>query len=312
MNLVQFLDRHVKIFHILGQNNYNSQLDINGNRDGGRRIWNYLPPMFLLIATTLITIVSYSFVTEFSVANRVGLPVIVVNTTAQLLTMFVAIGQSIFLSPRLTELFLQIRTIDQLGNCKLSIDLVALSRSLFYRLLLTSGAYLMAIVLTILLKQLTWSNVVMFTSLFILRALTVLVVFHMLFYIDLFDSIISAFVKYVDERATTYLTATTNAATSVSAVSIINFRDADIRDLMNEFNFIKFMHLHLWEISQTINSLFGWSLVVMCFQYFLYAVYCMYLSLILMISPYSTIAEILRNSSVRFSLGIPLDIDETN
>lgn len=291
MKLVQFLSGYVKWFHIMGQSSYSySDGFVVANRDSQYRILNYAPSVVLLIVTTLLTSVTYILMIDYSTYNRLGYPVVAMNASTQLLTMAVAVGQSIFHSSYFVELLSQIRVVDQMEQQKLVIDLPSFRRSLLKRFILTCTSYLFALLLTFIIKPVTLGNAVVFMCLFLLRSFTVLILFHMLFYIDLFDCIIRAYVQYVDKQAT--------AITTAAAVPLLNIRDGDIRNLMSEFSFIKFMHLHLWEISQTINNLFGWPLVVICLQYFLYAIYCVYFSLILMISPNASVAEILRNSNV--------------
>lgn len=295
MKLVQFLSRYAKWFHIFGQSSYSyfdGFLIENGCRGLRYRIWNFLPSIMLLVLSTFFTVVTYVLLLDFGYYNNLGYPVVALNASTQLLTIFVAVGQSIFLSPHCAQLFAQIRVVDQMEHRKFSIDLPAFRCSLLKRFILTGSAYLLALTVTFIIKSVSWSNVAVFMSLFILRSLTVLIIFHMVFYIDLFECIIRAFVQYVEQQATTTIT--------TSAVSIVNVQDGDIRHLMSEFHFIKFMHLHMWEISQTINNLFGWTLIVICLQYFSYAIYCVYFSLILMISSTSNAAEILRNLNLQF------------
>lgn len=295
MKLVQFLSRYAKWFHIFGQSSYSyfdGFLIENGCRGLRYRIWNFLPSVLLLVMSTFFTVVTYVLLIDFGYYNNLGYPVIVMNASTQLLTIFVAVGQSILLSPYFAQLFSQIRVVDQMEHRKFSIDLPAFRYSLLKRFILTCTAYFTGLTVTFIIKSVTWSNVAVFMSLFTLRSLTVLIVFHMVFYIDLFECIIRAFVQYVEQQATTTIT--------TAAISIVNVHDGDIQHLMSEFHFIKFMHLHMWEISQTINNLFGWTLIVICLQYFLYAIYCVYFSLILMISSTSSAAEILRNSNLQF------------
>lgn len=291
MKLVQFLSGYAKWFHILGLSSYpyfDGFVMSNVNCDLRYRIWNYVPSVVLLIVTTFFTIVTSILKMNYSTYSRSAAPVVAMNASIQLLTMAVTVGQSIFHSSHFVEFFSQIRVIDRLEQQTFTIDLPSFRCSLLKRFILTCSFYSSALLLTLILMQLTLSNVVVFIILFLLRSFTVVIVFYILFYIELFECIIRAFVLYVEKQAT--------ATTTAAAIPLVNIRDGDIHNLMSEFSFIKFMHLHLWEISQTINKLFGWPLVVICLQYFLYAIYCVYYSLILMISPIASVAEILRNT----------------
>lgn len=289
MKLVQFISGYTKLFYMLGQSSYTYYDGIsimNGNHKLRYKIWNYVPSVVLLAVTTILTMVTYIFMADFSLYNTLSYPVIAMNASTQLLTVIVSVCQSIFLSPYFAELFSQIRVVDQLEFRKFSIDLPAFRSALLKRFILTCTSYLLALTLTFIVKPLTWDNAVVFMCLFLLRSFTVLVVYHMLFYINLFDSIICAFVQYVKRQATT---------TTTTTITMIHFQDGDVQNLLSEFHFIRFMHLHISEISQTINNLFGWSLVVICLQYFLYAVYCVYFSLILIVDEAASVAQILRN-----------------
>lgn len=286
MKLGQFVKEYGKWFHMFGHSYFDGSLISNGKHDIRQMMWNYALPAVLIVLSTFLALCAHIFIVDYSKHSKLGSPVAALNATTHLLTIVVAIGQTAFRSAEIIEFFSQIRIIDQMKNRKLSIDVAAFRRSLLKQYFLVGSLHLIGYVLTCRVKNFTWNNSAAFGCLFILRSSTVLIVFHMLFYIDLFHWIVRAMMQYVGNLVTT---------NNIATLSIIDFRDDDARYLMREFNFIKYTHLHLWEMSQTLNNLFGWTLVFMCLHNFQYAINCAYVSVILTLSPHATVEEILRN-----------------
>lgn len=265
-------------FHIFGQSSSlpSEQLLASSAKNYFQRVHSngikYIPVGVLLICTIFVTIVvcfyssfwdklTYTLSTSFSqVLNAQNLIILVVDS----FTVLITVGQTIFLSPYYSQLFTQINIIENLSRKKIEWDLFGLRRLLIRRMFYVCAGYILPYISILLMKSPTMANLILLSCDFTLKTLTLISYFQVLFYIELFNHMLKTFVKHIEKRA---------ATTAIPNVITIYSRDPNENLLKLEIYYFKLLHFNLWELSQTINNLFGWILFLYLLNYFLYSIY---------------------------------------
>lgn len=280
----------LKWFHILGQSSTEppDQLLPSGGRNYFRRMqrsaFKFIPTMLLLVISIVVTIfvclyssfwdkLTYTLSNDFSKVINIQNEIILSIDT---ITIIVAVAQTLFLSSYFAELFAQITTIEHLSRKKITWDLYGLRRSVIWQMFCVCAGYMLPYTAILLTKPITANFLILLGGDFILKSLTLISYFQIIFYIELFNHMMKAFVKSIEDRA---------MITTIPNVMTIGGRNADARLIQLEIYYFKLMHFNLWEMAQTINYLFGWMLVIFVLHHFIFIVFIFFHTCVILLNP---------------------------
>lgn len=279
-----------KWFHILGQSSSSpiDQLLTSSASNYFQRVHTnalkYIPVGVLFLFTTVVTVVvclyssfwdqlTYTLSSGFSkVINAQNAIILAVDS----FTIFIAVCQTIFLSPYFSQLFAQISNIEMLSRKKITWDLLGLRRFLQRRMFYVCAGYLLPYSSILLSKPPTATNLTLLTCDFTLKTLTLISYFQVLFYIELFNHMLRSFVSYVETRA---------LKTTATNVMTVYSRGSDEKSLQLELYYFKLLHFNLWEFAQSINYLFGWILVIFILHHFVFIVFIFFHTCVVLLNP---------------------------
>lgn len=290
MSFARVFGSFPKWFHILGQCSPSriDQLSTSSASNHFQCVRNnvlkHIPVVVLLLLTSTVTVVvcwyssfwdqlTYTLSSGFSkVINAQNAIILAVDS----FTIFIAAGQTIFLSPNFSQLFAQINNIEALSRKKINWDLHGLRRFLRHRMLFVCAGYLLPYSSILLSKPPTATNLTLLSGDFTLKTLTLISYFQVLFYIELFNHMLRSFVRYVETRA---------IKTTVASVMAIYSRGSDEKFLQLEMHYFKLLHFNLWEFAQSINYLFGWILVIFILHHFVFIVFIFFHTCVVLLNP---------------------------
>lgn len=186
------------------------------------------------------------------------------NESCQILTVAVCVTQMVLSSPLFAHICSQISVIERLSCRKLTCDPTAFHRRFMRRAYIILIVFATPVLITVFTKPLTSENIVFVAGLGMLRAIACLALLQAFFYVDLLDYMLQSFVRHVDMRA--------SSASSV-AVQTVDFRFHAAKRLTVEIFHFKILHFNLWEISERINDLIGWTILAIFLRYFTFAIF---------------------------------------
>lgn len=257
---------------------------MDGSRRRCHKSLNYLPCAVILIVTIFITIITCEFmVYHYSYGSRTGYILFVIGVAGSVSIVFTSVIQSVSHSSSFALLFAQINDIEQASKKDYTFDFQAFRRCFLKYIFIICGASFIPVLVVLLSKQPTWKSYIVLLTFLLLRMLSLLSIIHCLFYISLYDFMLKSFVKYVDERGKDTLL---DMAVYIRSPKF----------LKSELNHYKLLHFKLWKAGQTIKNIFGWTLTIILFQNFMYGLFCVYYSLVVL-STRGVCAEMLRKSS---------------
>lgn len=287
MKLTRTVGHFTKWFHILGQNCYppfGEVLAIDGSRPRFHKSLNYLPCAVMLMVTIFITIITCELmVYHYNYGSRTGHILFVVGVTGSVATVFTSVIQSVLHSSSFALLFAQLNDIEQASRKDYTFDFHAFRRYFLKYIFIICGSSFLPVLVVLLSKQPTWKSYIVLLTFIFLRMLSLLSMTHCLFYLCLYDFMLKSFVKYVDERGKDTL-----------LDMAVYIRSS--KYLKSELNHYKLLHFKLWKAGQTIKNIFGWTLTIILFQNFMYGLFCVYYSLVVL-STRGVCAEMLRKLS---------------
>lgn len=289
-----------KWFHILGQSSSTppDQLLSASARNYFHRVHanalKHIPVAALVLITIPVTIVvclysgfwaqlTYTLSSGFSkIINAQNAFILAVDS----FTISITVSQTIFLSPDFSQLFTQINIIEHLSRPNIKWDLFGLRRFVIRRMFYVCAGYTLPYVTILLIKPNTVPFLILLGGDLILKSLTLISFFQLLFYIELFNHMMQSFVKYIEVRA---------SSATIANITTVYSRDIDTKFTSQMFHF-KLLHFNLWEFSRTINHLFGWLLVVFVLHHFVFIVFIFYHACVVLLNPTNG-KELLRKSS---------------
>lgn len=270
MKLTRALRHYTTLFHILGQNSYPPFEEFSMRNQSRRRIHkslNYLPTTVLLLLTTFLSAKRLNFIFGFESYTNSGSVIVLIGSLSYVAPIYVSISQSLLHSSEFVMLFAQINAIEQASRGKYSFDFHAFRRKYLRQLCIILAVNFLPSVLTIVIEPES-RNISVMVIFLTLRTLTLLPVFHVLFYIDLIDHLLKSFTRYVD-------TQTTNALSEMDD----SLRERRSKFVNSELNDYKLLHFKLWEAAQSINNIFGWMLNTILLQFIVSVLYNVYFTL---------------------------------
>lgn len=261
------LDPFLKCFFICGLSCYPSYDDFSRARAKYKSFMKLVPTGILIVLTVIISIGSCvsKFLSDPELKS--GASNLFINTLTLMVTVIVSAIRMVFLSPLFAEISAQMSFIERSSWRKFSIDLNAFRRHFMRRAYITLISFILPVVVKLSAKPFTWNNFILIAGLASLRGFMFLISMHAFFYVDLLDHMLQSFVRHVDMRATT---------ATAAVVHTISFRSPAAKQMAAEILHFKLLHFNLWEITEKINHLFGWTIVIVFLQHFSYAIYNVY------------------------------------
>lgn len=267
MKFERGLDKFLKLFFICGLSCYPSFDEYSTIKTKKERFVQYFPSVSLigLIIISSMTICVYNFLSDDSVIKD-----FFTNILLRLLILFLCAVLTIRQWRNFAKICMHMRIIESLSWGQFYCVSNAFKRHFIRRVFVMLIPFLTAFMTLISINQMSSLTII----LAIVNGLILLALLQAFFYVDLLDHMLEGFVQHVDSRASN--------ATAAAAKRINNFRSPAAYQLTAELFHFKLLHFHLWEISEKINQLFGWTIIIILLTYFYYSiwnVYVAYLSL---------------------------------
>lgn len=261
------LNKFIKLFYICGLSCYPSFDGFLTGWTKKDRVVRYIPIGGLILLAVITSIRAYVHLLAISRPNyRANKYTILGYVSAPIVTMLIYAIQVIFLSPYFARICLQINNFERMSQKMFLIDPMEFRRHFMRR----ACIMLIAVALTILPWVLRgWSHMVMTFGTMTLRVFVFLAFIHAYFYVDILDYLLKCFVRHVDIQA--------SAVGVPTNVQKINIRNRAALDLKAKITQWKLLHFELWEISESINNLFGWTTVAIFLHNFLFTINYMYI-----------------------------------
>lgn len=269
MNIRQGLDPFIRCFYVCGLSCYPSFGEFLTTKTRNKQLIKYIPTvtLFTITVATSITTCIYKYVQDLSV--EWGHSTFFINTSTLIFTVLVCVIQTAFLPRYFAAICWQLSIIERISWRTIRFDMIAFRRHFMRRVVITLISFAIPIVLKMYLKPWTLSSFSVTIGLAILRALMFMILLQAFFYVDLLDHMLQCFVHHVSLRAAT---ATTTVARTVT------FRSPAAKQLKADILHFKVLHFNLWEISEKINNLFGWTIFMIFLQHLIYASYNVYMA----------------------------------
>lgn len=261
------LDPFIRWFYKCGLSGYPSFDGFFTAKTKEKSFSQFIPTGMLAVFTIITSIVTCvsKFLGDPSFSSSTTS--LFINTATLLTSVSLCLIQMVFLSPYFAEISSQISKIERLSWRKFSFDMVPLRRHFIRCVYITLVSVILPVIVKLYEKSFTWDRYIVTTGLAILRAIEFSILLHAFFYVDLLDHMLQRFVRHVNMRA--------SSATPV-IVQTISFRSPAAKQLTAEIFHFKLLHYNLWDISEKINHLFGWVIVIIFLQHFTYVVYNVY------------------------------------
>lgn len=290
MQFEKVLNKFVKFFYFCGLSCYPSFDAFSITITKQNRLVRCIPStaLILLIAISSTASLACQYLKESKSGKSVFNFVFIYSITLTV-TLLPCAFQMIFLHSNFATIYSHISTIGRLTwgkYCSVTSDF---QRHFMRRVYIIVAVFLIKLLISMVTRKFSLEVSITITSLNILRALTILVLFHAAFYIDLLNHMLECFVRHIESR-------TTNV-TSAIAMTVSKLHCSAAYRLTGEILHFKLIHFHLWEISEKINLLFGWTICITFLQYFVLAIYNVYSTYRELLEPQLKWARLLRECS---------------
>lgn len=265
------LDNFIRFFFICGLSCYPS---FDGFSTKTKRAVHYIPTgvlIFVSVSTTYsITVSNLSFIQD----SRMNLMLYFIYYLSPMLTVLVCAIQIVFLSSYFADICSQINIIECVSWRRISCNSKVFSRRFSRRVFIIMAALVGPELhkLGTIEEMHSWTHYSIAASYVTLKAFIFLASLQPLLYIDVLDYMLQCFIRHVEMRAATETTAT---------MKPINFRRPAAKQLTAEISHFKRWHFVLWEISEKINQLFGWTIVVIFLHNSVFVIWNLILSWLL-------------------------------
>lgn len=265
------LDKFIRFFFICGLNCYPS---FDGFLTKTKRAVHYIPTGVLIFVTVFTTYNTAFSNLLFIQDSRMNLMLYFIYYLSPMLTVLVCAIQIWFLSSYFAEICSRISIIESVSWRKITCNSTVFNRHFLRRVFII----LAALVVPELHKLCTfgevhsWKHYSIAASYATLKAIIFLALLQPLLYIDVLDYMLQSFIRHVKMRAATETTA---------HLKTIIFRRPAAKQLAAEISHFKRWHFVLWEISEKINHLFGWTIVVIFLHNSMFVIWNLILSWLL-------------------------------
>lgn len=288
MSFASVLGHFPKWFHIFGQNTFTlatNQMQIIRNRGAVK----FIPTGVLLLLATIAAIllcVNANSISEYAILNsfsKIANAQLSILLTFDLATVFVVTIQAFFPSSHYLDLYTRIHFIERLSQLKFSWNFNRLRRTLVRQMCTVCVAFSLPYLVIFILKPITRGFVIIMSCDCSLAVCKLITYFHVLFFIQLLNHMLQAFVKFVEFRVATL---------STTHLTLVINRDG-IAQMSLEMHYFKLLHFNLWQLCHAINHVFGWVLLIHFLDHFLYIIYISFQTCIIFLDRSNPI-EILR------------------
>lgn len=297
MKLGQALRQFTKWFHVLGQSCYPSfdAFSPATNVNQYARTANFIPSITMLGFMVSFAFASCALIYLLSNAAFSDYIVVALCISSMSFAVFIAVSQSISRRMQFVKLFQQINMFELLTRNRFSINFLSFRRFYLRRMLTILAVCLSALCGTFLRRPVDPMEFATVYTVALLRFVTLITTFHILFYISLFQYIVRAFVRYVEIHAT----ASSPTATTSNALPI-QWQGLYARNMIIDLNYFKLIHFVLWEISDSLNKVFGWTIAATLLQVSVYCIYNVYFAFELLYAPKTENESIRKSESIYF------------
>lgn len=286
MTLKAVIFPYIKWFNILGQSSYHYS-DENGRFRDLYRFLKYVPCVIVLSVTFILTVLKSVIMLEAKSYGSAGTVIVLFTNISYVSSVFISTSRSLLHSSCLTLLFTQVNSFEKLSRKSYTFDSRKFRRNYGRQVSVNIVVHIMPSLAPFFIRSITWRFFSTMAISAVLRVLAFLPTYYVLFYINLFDQMLKSFAQYMNEQVN--ITIKVLAKEPSASCSTL---------LASELHHYKLLHFKLWEITQTINTVFGWTLVTIILQYFVMALNNMYYILIVLGKDYSGVDEIIRKYTV--------------
>lgn len=268
------LFRYTRIFNLLGESCVISS-DIQSSNSISTRLIRYFPPFMSLMITVCLTISEvFLQLNNFESSQRITSAIYVIFFLSVIATKLIGIIQMHTLANTLPQLFTQFKELIYMTESKYKWNSCKFHRYFVHEVAIIFGAWIITCSFNTLIKHEFesefWANICVYSVIFINR----ITMCHVHFYVVLFRNFIDFYVDYMRQKA-------------------VGHNPKAICDLKIELIFLKIAHFKLHEISNAINTIFGWVFVSIFVQEFVDIIYQIYW--IFLLTDCTTIYETIRN-----------------
>lgn len=260
------IDQFIKWFYICGLSCYPGEI-WTAKFNHKKRFIKYIPTIgqLVLVSITSIGTSFWKFHLNYNPINYSGFVHVSIILLTMAFTVFVCALQMVFLSSYFDGIRLRIDIIERLSFRRFSFDSEVFQHHFMLRLYIISVAFIIPFFLTMHAQPTTLDYLIVNVGMHIPRAFIFLNLLQAFFYADLFDHLMRSFVRFVEMRAL-----------SIETIDSIVIRSPTAKQLKIELFQFKLLHFKLWEISENINHIFGWVILVVFLQYFMIIIHNVY------------------------------------
>lgn len=263
MEFGRSLDKFIRWFYMCGLSCYPSFTGFLTKKTKKNRLLQYIPTGALIASSIIISVGTYIHLTIYRPTCKAHFMISYLSAPA-ITVLFCAI-QAIFLPQIFARTCSQISTFERWSRKKFLIEPEAFRRHFCRRACFLLIASIMPFWPWMFRG---WNHLLMTSVIIALRAIVYMVFVHAFFYVEILDYLLQCFVRYVDVQATTVGLRTN--------VKIVRSPNCLAQQIKIEINHWKLLHFKLWQISKSINHLFGWTILAIFLHNFLFAINYMY------------------------------------
>lgn len=255
MEVCRLLDRAIFYFFVLGQ--VIQQVRTRTAKSTiTTKILYYTPGLIMLVATfaltTGVTLFQIHSAVYYGATDFITFFLVLITS---IVTIIIVFGQSVMFAERFELLYAQFATMEKLTKLRFRIDLLEFRNWYSIKVLAVLFSHALNIINVEYITPGNESDSVVDAYLAAIIVIALLTYFHALFYI----SLLRLFLKSCSEN-----------------IELTISHHIQLRRFLENFKFYKQVHFKLWEISCSINHLFGWSLIFWFLHTFIMAIYMAY------------------------------------
>lgn len=250
--------RYTRIFNLLGESCVVSS-DIHSQYSTLKRLIRYIPTLISLFLTVFLTISDIILeLQHFKTSAKISNAIYGIFFGSIISTKFVGISEILILEKFLPQLFRQFNELRYMTKSKYKLNNHDFQSEFLREAAIILGTWFITFTLNAFIThELHESDFAInfyVSSVVLMNRVTMC---HVHFYMVLFKNFFDIFIDYVQQKASTIKIKSTY-------------------DLKIELLFLKVIHFKLYEISRTMNTIFGWIFVAIFIQGFVDFIYQIY------------------------------------
>lgn len=267
--------RYTRIFNLLGESGVVS-FDNNSKNSILKRFIRYIPTLISLVLTIGLTILDIVFELEyFSNSQKITSVIYAIFFGTIISTKFVGISQILILEKIFPLLYQQLNELRSMTKDKYKINYQNFQYQFLQDAAIIIGTWLITFTVNgFIAHEMVDADFFVHFCVSAVVLMNRITMCHVHFYLILLKNFIAIFIDYVQQKATT-----------------IKLKSA--YDLKIELLFVKVIHFKLYEISMSVNAIFGWVFIAIFIQEFVDFIYQIYWIFLLM--DCSSLCNVIRN-----------------